>query len=76
VASSIPPLDEVLGDSAVMKSLDDEAGMAEAMARIAANEAYREELRKRGFENAHTRFGMARMIDEYVSLYRELACLN
>ncbi|MDR3792608.1 MAG: glycosyltransferase family 1 protein [Terracidiphilus sp.] len=74
VASSIPPLMEVLGDSAVIKPLDDEAGMAEAVVRIATDELYREELRKRGFENVHKRFGMARMIGEYITLYMEFAC--
>jgi glycosyltransferase involved in cell wall biosynthesis len=74
VASNIPPIMEVLRDSAVIKPLDDEAGMAEAVMRIAADEPYREELRKRGYENVHTRFGLTRMIEEYSALYRELVC--
>ena len=31
-------------------------------------------LRQRGFENVRSRFQTSRMMDEYVSLYRELAC--
>jgi glycosyltransferase involved in cell wall biosynthesis len=76
VGSTISPLEEVLRDSAVLKPLEDEAGMAEAVVRIASDPEFREELRRRGLENTRARFEMSRMIDEYVSLYRELACQN
>jgi glycosyltransferase involved in cell wall biosynthesis len=76
VGSTISPLEEVLRDSAVLKPLEDEVGMAEAVVRIASDPEFREELRRRGLENTRTRFEMSRMIDEYVSLYRELACQN
>jgi glycosyltransferase involved in cell wall biosynthesis len=73
VASDIPPLAEVLGDSAILKPVDDEAGMADAIRRLARDQEFREQLRQSGFVNVHSRFQTARMMSEYVSLYSELA---
>lgn len=73
VASDIPPLAEVLGQSAVLKPVEDEAGMADAIRRLACDQGFRDELRQRGFVNVRTRFQTSRMIGEYLSLYRELA---
>jgi glycosyltransferase involved in cell wall biosynthesis len=72
VASDIPPLAEVLGQSAILKPVDDEAGMAEAIHKLARDREFRERLRQSGFVNVRTRFQTARMIGEYLSLYREL----
>jgi len=74
VASDIPPIAEVLGESGVVKPLSDEAGMAESIVRIASDQEFREQLRRRGLENVQNRFQTSRMMDEYVSIYRELAC--
>jgi glycosyltransferase involved in cell wall biosynthesis len=76
VASDIPPHAEVLGRSAVLRPLGDEAGMAEEILRLATDAEYRERMRQRGFENVRTRYPIARMTDEYIALYRELACRN
>jgi glycosyltransferase involved in cell wall biosynthesis len=73
VAGDIPPLAEVLGQSAVLKPVEDEAGMADAIRRLASDREFREQLRQKGFVNVRTRFQTKRMIDEYMSLYRELA---
>lgn len=72
VASAIPPFLEVLGQSAVLKPVGDEAGMAEAVRRLIADSEYREQARRRGFENVRSRFQPARMTGEYVSLYEEV----
>jgi glycosyltransferase involved in cell wall biosynthesis len=74
VGSEIPPLIEVLGESAALSPLQDEAGMAESIAKLATDREYREQMRQRGFENVHSRFQTSRMIGEYVSLYGELVC--
>ncbi len=74
VGSDIPPLVEVLRQTAELRPVQDEAGMTEAIRRIAVDREFREQLRQRGFENIRSRFQAARMMDEYVSLYRELAC--
>jgi len=74
VSSDIPPLAEVLGQSAVIRPLEDEAGMAESIVRLATDEEYRDRLRQRGFENIRARFQTSRMMDQYVRLYRELVC--
>jgi len=72
IASDITPLAEVLGQSAILKPVDDEAGMADAIRRLAHDHEFREQLRQTGFVNVRTRFQTARMIGEYLSLYREL----
>ena len=74
VGSDIPPLVEVLRQTAELRPVQDETGMAEAIRRLAAHRGFREQLRQRGFENIRLRFQTSRMMDEYVSLYRELAC--
>lgn len=73
VASDIPPVAEVLRQSAALHSLDDEAGMAASILRLAADQEYRNCIRQLGFENVRTRFQTSRMMDEYVALYKELA---
>ena len=74
VASDIPPLAEVIGQSGLLHSLDDEQGMAISIQRLAADSSLRDELQRRGLENVRSRFGTARMMEQYVSLYREAAC--
>jgi glycosyltransferase involved in cell wall biosynthesis len=74
VGSDIPPLAEVLRQSAELRPVTDEAGMEAAIRKIVDDREYRERLRQRGFENVRARFQTTRMMDEYVSLYRELAC--
>lgn len=74
VASDIPPLVEAVGRSALIHSLDDEEGMAASIRRLATDSAYREEMRQRGLENVRSGFQTARMMEQYMSLYRELAC--
>jgi len=73
VASAIPPFVEMLGQSALLKAVEDETGMADAIRRLASDEEFREQVRQSGFANVRTRFQTSRMIEEYVSLYRELA---
>jgi glycosyltransferase involved in cell wall biosynthesis len=73
VGSEIAPLVEVLGRSAILKPLQDETGMAEAICRLATDKTYRNDLQQRGYENVGSRFQTSRMINEYVSLYKELA---
>lgn len=74
VASDIPPLVEVLGKSAVIRPLEDQNGMAESIVKLAMDKEHREQVRKCGFENVRSRFQTSRMMDQYVRLYRELAC--
>lgn len=72
VASNIPPVAEVLGHSAPLHALDDEAGMAASILKIFADEDYRNRLRQLGFENIQTRFQTSRMMNEYVALYKDI----
>jgi glycosyltransferase involved in cell wall biosynthesis len=74
VASNIPPLAEVLGQSAELRPVEDESGMADALRRLLTDRAFHDEMRRRGFENVASRFQTSRMMRDYLSLYRELAC--
>jgi glycosyltransferase involved in cell wall biosynthesis len=74
VASDIPPLVEVLGQSAIVKPLTDETGMAQAIRTLATDGGFREHMRQAGFENVQARFQTSRMIHQYLSLYREILC--
>ena len=71
VASDIPPLAEVLGQSAVLRPVGDEAGMAEAIRMTRIDQEFRNQVRQSGFVNVRTKFQTSRMIGEYMSLYRE-----
>lgn len=72
VGSDIAPLAEVLCGSAALHPLDDEAGMAESLLKLANDPEYRARLQRLGFENVRSRFQTARMIGDYVALYQEL----
>jgi glycosyltransferase involved in cell wall biosynthesis len=72
VASDIPPLVEILGQSASLHPLQDEDGMANSVARLADDGDFRNQMRLSGLENVRSRFQTARMIDDYLALYREL----
>jgi glycosyltransferase involved in cell wall biosynthesis len=72
VASDIPPVAEVLRSSAALHRLDDESGMAASILRLHTDEEYRDHVRQLGFGNVHSRFQTSRMMDDYLSLYREL----
>jgi len=74
VASNIPPLLEAVGQSALLHSVGDEQGMASSIRRLAADPDYCQEVRRRGLENVRSRFQTLRMMNEYMSLYEELAC--
>ena len=56
VASDIPPLKEVIRQSGLLHSLDDEQGMAFSIQRLATDPSLREQLRRRGLENVQSRF--------------------
>ena len=73
VVSGIPPLLEAVGQSAILHSLDDEQGMAASIRRLATDSEYRENISRRGLENVRSRFQTGRMMEQYLSLYRELA---
>jgi len=74
VGSDIPPLVEVLGQSAILKPLEDETGMAESIVRLSTDREYHQQMQQLGLKNVSARYKTSRMIEEYVSLYRELLC--
>lgn len=68
------PMNEVAGPAGLMHQLDDEAGFAADILRL-ANSAEREVWSMKSLENAQ-RFSTARMISEYCAIYRSLAVLQ
>jgi glycosyltransferase involved in cell wall biosynthesis len=76
VASDIPPLAEILGDSAPLHHMEDDAAMAESVLRLAADNAFHAEKREQGLENVRSRFQTSRMMEDYLSLYRKLAAAH
>jgi len=46
--------------------------MADAIRSLASDQQFREQWRQSGFVNVRTRFQSARMMGEYLTLYREL----
>jgi glycosyltransferase involved in cell wall biosynthesis len=76
VGSSIPPLVEAVGQSALLHALDDEQGMAYSIRRLVTDSGLCDDLRRRGLENVRMRFQTARMMEEYISLYLNLVAQN
>ena len=74
VASDIPPIAEVLRDSAALHNVDDEAGMAASILKLADDPELRRQFQQLGLENIRSRFQTSRMMSEYISLYEEIAC--
>lgn len=70
VCSDCGPFREVAGDGALIRGLADEAGMAEDLLRL-TDHHQRAELVARGTANL-ARFATARMVDDYIALYRGL----
>jgi glycosyltransferase involved in cell wall biosynthesis len=71
VASDIPPLVEVLGGAGLHATLAP-SSLAEALGRVAASEALREELRGRSLERSGA-FSWERCAREHLELLREAA---
>lgn len=65
------PMTEVAGEAALVRAVEDEAGFAADLLRL-ANPVERAPWSARALENAK-RFSTSRMISEYLALYRSLA---
>ena len=71
ICSRCAPFPEIVAESAICRDADDEPGFAEAIVRLARDEAERDSWIQRGLRNAE-RFRPARMIARYLDAYREL----
>jgi glycosyltransferase involved in cell wall biosynthesis len=76
VASDIAPFREVLMNSALLFPIDRENDMAAGLLRLIVDKEFWHEIQQRGYENVKTRFTTSRMIDDYLALYKEIACRN
>jgi glycosyltransferase involved in cell wall biosynthesis len=71
LCSSVPPMGEIAGSGALVREPADEEGFAHDLVQLLHPEA-REYWSAKARENAQ-RFTTARMISDYVTLYRSLA---
>jgi glycosyltransferase involved in cell wall biosynthesis len=71
VCSDREPFPEVSGGAASMCSADDPRALGQAILALAASDSIREDLQRRGLENAR-RYREAASIEQFTGLYREL----
>lgn len=74
ICSNAASLPEVAGSGALMRNAGDEQGFADDVLSL-CEPGTREALIQRGFENVR-RFSTERMVDEYLSIYRELVAAS
>ena len=72
ICSNREPLPEVAGGAAIMCDPEDFAGMGNAIVTFDRHADVRDELQRRGLENAR-RYAREAMIASFISLYRHLA---
>jgi glycosyltransferase involved in cell wall biosynthesis len=72
VLGDIPSLREVWGSAAVFVDPDDARGLADAVSKLAADEAYLHEMSARALARAR-RYSLEQMVQVYLALYRELS---
>lgn len=72
IASNASSLPEVAGTAALLVAPDDVLGLAEAMVRLAEDDALRDRLRARGRAQAES-FSWQRTAEQTLAVYRELA---
>jgi glycosyltransferase involved in cell wall biosynthesis len=70
LTSNRPPMNEVSGDGALLREVQDEDGFADDLIRL-RDPAVRKKYRELGLQNA-TRFSARKMAERYLALYREL----
>ncbi|MBV8051851.1 MAG: glycosyltransferase family 4 protein [Acidobacteriaceae bacterium] len=73
VANDLPVFHELWGDCAVYFGYNDPGSLAEAIREVSGNPALRDDYAERAYRRARSRFDSRRMVDEYESLYHELA---
>jgi glycosyltransferase involved in cell wall biosynthesis len=75
LATRVSAVPEVVveGATGLLAAPGDPADLARAMVRLARDPALRERLGREGHRRVIERFGLARMVDETLELYRELA---
>lgn len=72
IISDLPPLNEVLKESAgIAVQVDDERAFTEAIIEMAKDPVLRKELGKRGREVVIDNFNISKMVHSYERLYRE-----
>jgi glycosyltransferase involved in cell wall biosynthesis len=75
VCSNRAPFPEVAGEGALFFDVSDEAGFADAIARLANDTGFRSALIEKGVENL-SRYEPDIMISRYISLYEEVLSVH
>jgi glycogen synthase len=76
VANDIPTYRELWGDAALYFRTNDGASLAQILRQLDADHPLRHAYADRAFARARERFTAARMIDNYLDLYRSLISAN
>lgn len=72
IANDIPSFREIWGDTALYFRENDAASLAEAIREFSENRELCRDYARRAYQRARERFTSKRMLDEYLSLYRDL----
>src|SRR5205085_3940294 len=70
LTSNRPPMNEVAGQGALLRDIEDENGFSEDLLRL-RDPATRKKYRELGLQNA-IRFSARKMAERYLAVYREL----
>ena len=73
VANDIPTLHEVWGDAALYFERNNAVALSETLTRLDADAALLTEYSNRAYQRALQRFTTERMVDDYMTLYADLA---
>lgn len=73
VATDIPPFRELVGDTGMLVPPRDPGALGDAVCHLIESPERRSELGQLAYERVSARFSIERTVDEYRTLYRELA---
>jgi glycosyltransferase involved in cell wall biosynthesis len=73
VANDIPALREIWGDAALYFQSDDTASLEAALTQLQGDHELRAMYGNRAYERARMHYTAARMVEEYMQLYKALA---
>jgi glycosyltransferase involved in cell wall biosynthesis len=73
IVTDIPPFREVIGDAGALVEPESTSALAEEIISLIQNPKRRHKLGQAGYERATEKFSIERTVEEYASLYRDLA---
>ena len=64
------------GKTGCLVPVGDAQLMAKRIMQLLADDPYRQQMSRQAADDAARRFGLERMVDEYLNVYREMLLLN